>query len=205
MQLVTRQIFSKVLPTDETYIDALFNPATLTLFWPGAESSLRILISKLHPNQIPHSSPFDLWNALFNALKYKGLWGPNKDTSTVNGRWKDCPNLDTWTTESEASLAKFLNDMATSIAGSAQANVARRWTAKYSTSCVFGHNAPRKPDLVLLDGSPSQGSEHGNWRVVRAVGEVKSNSSSTAEKEISERLAGESAAILKGVHYQLGR
>ncbi|KAF9233551.1 hypothetical protein BU15DRAFT_66499 [Melanogaster broomeanus] len=209
-RLVTREIFRKQCKVDERYLDTLFNATTLTQFWPSAESTLRrltVVPTLSHANLTPPSPPpdFDLWNALFNILKRKGHWVvPNSNRSSLNGGWKNCPKLDTWTTEMEPSLANFLNNIAAAIAGSTQTPIVRSWTAKYSTSSVFGHTAQCKPDLVLLDGSPSQMVVPGrsNWGVVRAVAEVRPRSRNTTWKEISEQLAGEvpgTASIIWGI------
>jgi hypothetical protein len=49
--------------------------------------------------------------------------------------------------------------------------VPRRWTAEYSTIPLSGHDAKRKPDLILLDDV-----RVADWRCVCSIGEMKASS-----------------------------
>ena len=62
----------------------------------------------------------------------------------------------------------------------------RRWTAEYSASSLLGHDAKRKPDLVLLDDT-----RIGDWRCVCSIGEMKSSSTTNTKSEIFEQIIGE--------------
>lgn len=62
----------------------------------------------------------------------------------------------------------------------------RRWTAEYSAASLLGHDAKRKPDLVLLDDM-----RIGDWRCVCSIGEMKSSSTNKTKSEIFEQIIGE--------------
>ena len=64
--------------------------------------------------------------------------------------------------------------------------VPRRWTADYSTITLSGHDAKRKPDLVLLDDE-----RVADWRCVRSIGEMKSGATGTVKGDMFQQLAGE--------------
>ncbi|KAG1765278.1 hypothetical protein EV702DRAFT_1051080 [Suillus placidus] len=89
------------------------------------------------------------------------------------GRWTGCPDLAQWHQTLEADFCVFFNDVAF---GCGQAMAAgplnRYWTAKYSTTVLSGHEAQRKPDLILID----QGTA-ADWRCcwAYAVFAVKSS------------------------------
>jgi hypothetical protein len=101
-----------------------------------------------------------------------------------------CPDLEAgWEPDTEAKFAEFLNHLADTISTALSIPTLCRWTAKYSTTCIFG--TKRKPDLVLFDRSTSTEVDPAlaNWRVVRAVAEIKSSSKNTAMKETLDQLS----------------
>ena len=188
--LVKQEIFSKQSDLGEGYLDTLFNPETLTQFLGKAKVQLG-------------STTSNFWTDLLAALAREGHYSTPQTVSqplqipTALPLWQNCPKLDTWSDNTEKSFTEFLNKIVLGIEEVTHFPAIRSWTAKYSTSCVFGHNACHKPDLVLLDGWPTMKdtSSSANWRVARAVAELKSSSKTTAWKEIGEQLAGESQSL----------
>lgn len=198
-RLVKQEVFLKQADLGETYLDTLFNSATLTRFWPRASIQLGT----------QHKDNTTFWNGLLATLTELGYWqttsassksqktasSTSTDSSSIppacHGSWTNCPDLRK--TGTEEAFAHFLNTIALAVEKCTHSPISRSWTAKYSTSCVFGHNARRKPDLVLLDGRPTPKDKliSGNWRIARAVAELKSSSKNTSWKEIREQLAGE--------------
>ena len=108
-----------------------------------------------------------------------------------HGSWTNCPDLRK--TGTKEAFVNFLNTITLAVKKCTHSPISCSWTVKYSTSCVFRHNAWHKPDLVLLDGRPTPKDTliSGNWRVAMAVAELKSSSKNTSWKEIGEQLAGE--------------
>lgn len=117
------------------------------------------------------------------------------------GRWTDCPDLTQWHSNLEAQFCTFLNGVALSCGQAMSTGLPqRKWTAKYSTTVLAGHEARRKPDLALIDvGMPA------DWRCVRSVGEMKSKRyTSTGFAEILNQNSGmESSIVIVEVRYLL--
>lgn len=88
-------------------------------------------------------------------------------------------------------MASFLNQIVdqcvTVLGGTNVVGVPRQWTADYSTTPLSGHDAKRKPDLILLDDVSVA-----DWRCVRSIGEMKSSSTEQMNASMFEQLAGES-------------
>jgi hypothetical protein len=115
---------------------------------------------------------------------------PLYDTSTQ--RWTGCPDLTKWTEHSEREMASFLNsivDQCVLVLGGTRVvgAVPRRWTAEYSTIPLSGHDAKRKPDLILLDDA-----RIADWRCVRSIGEMKASSTEQMNVNMFQQLASES-------------
>ena len=96
-------------------------------------------------------------------------------------------------------MAVFLNyivDQCVTVLGGMQVigRAPRRWTAEYSTIHLFGHDAKRKPDLILLDNVAIA-----DWRCVRSIGEMKSSSSEQTNANMFEQIAGESRRNYMGI------
>jgi hypothetical protein len=91
--------------------------------------------------------------------------------------WRGCPDLDIWHSGLERDFAKFLNGVAKTCALSMgiKNEPTMRWTAKYSTNILPGHEANRKPDLTLFTHGTND-----DWRCVRSIGEMKSMRTQTS-------------------------
>jgi hypothetical protein len=127
---------------------------------------------------------------LINAIEKRNP--PLYDMSTQ--RWTGFPDITKWTDISEREMATFLNSIVNecvTLLGGIRAVGAvsgpRRWTAKYSTIPLSGHDAKRKLDLILLDDVGVA-----DWRCVRSIGEMKSGNSKDAHAAMFQQLAGES-------------
>jgi hypothetical protein len=84
-------------------------------------------------------------------------------------------------------MASFLNrivDECLRLLGNTE--TPRRWTAEYSSSSLLGHDAKRKPDLVLLDNT-----RIGDWRCVRSFAEMKSSSKHAMKSEMFDQITSE--------------
>jgi hypothetical protein len=102
--------------------------------------------------------------------------------------WRGCPDLNTNATNLERDFARFLNDLAMKCARSMGVGVdpPMRWTAKYSTNILPGHQANRKPDLTLFTHDTNN-----DWRCVRSICEMKSHRSHTDFAELMDQVSGE--------------
>lgn len=83
-------------------------------------------------------------------------------------------------------MANFLNSIVDECLPLLGIDKARRWTARYNASSLLGHDAKRKPDLVLLDDP-----KIGDWRCVRSFGEMKSSSSHPMKSDIFNQITSE--------------
>ena len=110
-------------------------------------------------------------------------------------KWNDCPDLNSvWRLGLERDFAKFLNGVAKACAISMgiRGEPTMRWTAKYSTNVLRGHDAIRKPDLTLFTHGTND-----DWRCVRSIGEMKSMRNQTVGfTGLMEQISGMISLIL---------
>jgi hypothetical protein len=109
-------------------------------------------------------------------------------------KWEGCPNLSTWSPGLESEFANFLNVMAKKcgIAMGIVEEPTMRWTAKYSTNILPGHEANRKPDLTLITHGTNA-----DWRCIRSIGEMKAHrSQSTGFMGLMDQVSGMISLIL---------
>jgi hypothetical protein len=109
-------------------------------------------------------------------------------------KWKGCPDLNTNVANLESDFAKFLNNVAEECARvmGIPHKPPMRWTAKYSTNILPGHEAHRKPDLALFTIDT-----HDDWRCIRSFGEMKSyRSVSTGFAALREQVSGTISLII---------
>ena len=145
--LVKQEVFLKQADLGETYLDTLFNSATLTQFWPRASIQLGT----------QHKDNTTFWNSLLATLTELGYWqttsassksqttasSTSTDSSSIppacHGSWTNCPDLRK--TGTEEVFAHFLNTITLAVEKCTHSPISQSWTVKYSTSCMFGHNA----------------------------------------------------------------
>jgi len=111
---------------------------------------------------------------------------------TKTNWWANCHNLSLWKPddpqgELEEQMAHFLNQLVEKcIPLLGKIAEPQWWTAEYSASSLLGHDARRKPDLVLLDDT-----KIGDWRCVHSFGEMKSSSKYAMKSEMFNQITGE--------------
>ncbi|KAG1853785.1 hypothetical protein C8R48DRAFT_675730 [Suillus tomentosus] len=151
------------------------------------DKGTQAFIENLFPEQcMPKGSNNIPWKNTENHLRDEGIFSPDELA------WRDCPNLNAFTHHLEGQFGGFINTVA-EICGEALGSSAprRRWTAKYSTNVLGGHQANRKPDLTLIDQNTSA-----DWRCVRSFGEMKSKKNTAASlNELCDQISVKSAIL----------